>query len=216
MAKPVLTAGVQNNPDATPFNARGSKYGAAIDTNLHGKYGELAIRGQVFSGSTVIAGVVIPVAAATLNSKFTLHNPAASGKNIELISFHLGSNAATTVVNGLGLMIQRNLAGSGGVPTSVTVANSLALGIGGTASGVFATQATLTNVAIAGVIAGTPAFAYYNMFTFGAVTAAIGVELTHNFDGRVWLAPDSLVAAVASVAASQACVLNIVWAEHAA
>ena len=94
-------------------------------------YYEACLRGNLFMAYTVIAGVALPVAAATLNSKFTLHNPAGSGKNIELITFTMGIDSATTVVNGIGLMIQRTTTGSGGAPTLTTACNNFALGIGG-------------------------------------------------------------------------------------
>lgn len=212
----VIQTGSQNVPGIVKIVARGNKYGAQVATELHGKYAELGLQGRVFSASTVIAGVVLPVAAATLNSKFTIHNPSGSGKIIELISFTTGLDTATTVVNGVGLAIQRALSTTGGgVPTTTTAAAALPLGLGGQAKAAVYTQATLTNVAIPGVSAATAVpIAFYNMFSFGATTAAGVFDCTHYFDGRVLLEPDSLGAFCTSVAAASQNVCGIVWAEH--
>lgn len=212
----IVQTGEQNVKGVQKILARGNQYGAQVATELHGKYAELGLRGRVFYASTVIAGVVLPVAAATLNSKFTIHNPAGSGRIIEPIFFTTGLDTATTVVNGIGMMIQRALGTTGGgIPTSTTAAAALALGLPGTAKASVYTQATLTNVAIPGVSAATAVpIAFYNMFSFGAVTAPGVFDCTHYFDGRVLLAQDDLGAFCTSVAAASQNVCGIAWAEH--
>ena len=216
MAANQILVGVQSATDGSIITARGGKSGEQIVQTLRGKYAELAFRGQVFTASTVIAGVVVPVAAATLNSKFTLWNPAGSGKNIELISCYIASNSATTVVGTHGLMIQRSLASSGGIPTTVgTPCIPVPCGIGSQLSVVtVAAQATLTNAAIPGVAAAI-SIPFYALGNYGAVTSASAYDLTHNFDGKLMLGPDSLVAACTTVAPSTAAFIQIVWAEFA-
>lgn len=209
-----LLVGEQNIADTFVTKARGSKEGAQVATELHGKYYEAAMRGRLFTASTVIAGVVIPVAAATLNSKFTIWNPSGSGVNVELISFTTGLDTATQVVNGWGLAIQRSLTGTSGVPTSVTQVTSLRLGLTGTSKVTVASQATLTNVAIPGVTAATAVpIPLYPMFSSGATTASGIYECTHNFDGRLILAPDDLGAVCTTVAAAAQNFCSIIWAE---
>lgn len=209
-----ILVGAQNNDDGVVVKARAGREGQQIIGGLHGKYYEAALRGHLFMAYTVIAGVALPVAAATLNSKFTLHNPAGSGKNIELVAFTMGVDSATTVVNGIGLAIQRNLASSGGVPTTTTSLVSSTLGPTGVASAVAYSQATLTNAAIPGVTAATAIpIPFYNMFSFGAITAAGIYDATHYFDGKVVLGPDSLVAGCTTVAPATAAFCGIIWAE---
>ena len=209
-----LITGAQNNGDSVAFTARGGRYGDAIASALHGDYFETAYRGQSFYASTVIAGVVVPVAAATLNSKFTLWNPAASGRNVELISVFMMTDNATTVVGAHGLLVQRNLAASGGIPTTVTtLCPSLPAGLGGESKITVAAQATLTNAQIPGV-ATAPYIGVWPIGGYGATTAAGGADLTHDFKGKLILAPDSLVALVATVAASGAAFCQICWAEY--
>lgn len=210
-----IIPGTQNASDSAWSNLRGTQDGAAVVQQMHGKYYEAALRGNLFMAYTAIAGVALPVAAATLNSKFTLHNPASSGKNIELISFSMGIDSATTVVNGIGMAIQRNLGTTSGIPTSTTSLVSSRLGVSGTAQGVAYSQATLTNVAIPGVTAATAVpIPLYPLFSFGAVTAPVIEECTHNFDGRVILEPDSLGAFCTTVAPATAAFCAVIWAEY--
>lgn len=216
MAANQLQVGIQNQTDGSIVIARAGKSGEAIVQSLRGNYAELSARGQVFTASTVIAGVVIPVAAATLNSKFTLWNPASSGKNIEIISCHISCNTATTVVGVHGLLIQRNLSGTSGVPTSVgTLAIPCPMGIGSGASVVtVSAQSTLTNVAIPGVNAATT-IPFWPMSGYGAVTSTGAYDLTHEFNGKLILGPDALVAVCTTVAPSTAAFVQICWAEFA-
>lgn len=214
MALEQIVAGSQNNSDNVAFTARGNKEGGQMFGHIHGKYYEASLRGNIFMAYTVIAGVALPVAAATLNSKFTLHNPAGSGKNMELISFVMGIDSATTVVNGVGLAIQRGLSTTSGVPTSTTALVPASLGPTGTTVCAAYSQATLTNVAIPGVTAATAVpIPFYQMFSFGAVTAPVISPCDHSFDGRLILAPDSLVAACTTVAPATAAFCGIIWAE---
>ena len=210
-----ILVGNQSNTDGDVVKARGGKNGDQIVSGLHGNYYESSRRGQVYFASTVIAGVVVPVAAATLNSKFTLWNTAASGVNVELISIFMMTDTATTVVNSHALMVQRNLASSGGIPTTVTTpCIALPAGLGGVSAGVtVAAQATLTNAQIPGV-ATAPYIGVWPIGGYGATTADGGADLTHNFDGKLVLAPDSLVALVGTVAASGAAFCQICWAEY--
>lgn len=209
-----VLVGNQNVADGVITKARGFKEGGQVVGDLHGRYYEAALKGNLFIAYTVIAGVALPVAAATLNSKFTLHNPAGSGKNIEPVAFAMGIDSATTVVNGIGMAIQRNLTTTSGIPTTTTSLVSSPLGPTGVASGVAYSQATLTNVAIPGVTAATAVpIPLYPLFSFGAVTAAGIFDATHNFDGKVILGPDSLGAFCTTVAAATAAFCAVIWAE---
>src|SRR5712664_1567592 len=88
-----------------------------------GQYAFAASQGKLFYGGTLIAGVAIPVMAATLASKFTLWNPPGSGVTVEIVDFACGIDSATVVVNGLGWVILPHVSTqSAGVPTSPTIA----------------------------------------------------------------------------------------------
>lgn len=210
-----VLVGTQNNADGNVVKARSGRNGEQIVSGLHGDFYESSRRGQVYFASTVIAGVVIPVAAATLDSKFTLHNTAASGVNVELISIFLMAVNATTVAGVHSLMVQRNLASSGGIPTTVTTpCIALSAGLGSVSNGVTVNaQSTLTNAQIPGV-ATAPYIGCWALGGYGAVTSTGMADLTYNFNGKLVLAPDSLVALVQNRANTVASFCHVVWAEY--
>lgn len=216
MAKPVLTVGRQTNSGAQIFNQRGTKYGAAAVSGIAGEYFESAMQGEVFHASTVIAGKVVLVAAATLAGVFTVYNPAASGVNVELISFTWGPTSATTVVNTVGLLIQRNLATSGGVPTTVTEGSVTRLGISGTSACKFYSVATLTNAAIPGAVGSAIPIPFYPMMSNAATTDTAGHEMTHWFRGKLILEPDSLVSVCTNITTATIATMSMDWAERPA
>ena len=190
---------------------------AGLTQAIHGIYYEQAKRGNVFHASTVIAGKVVLVAAATLAGVFTVHNPLGSGKNIELISFTWGPTSATTVVNTVGLLIQRNLSsGGGGIPTSTTSGSVTRLGLSGvTPVGLFYSVATLTNVAIPGAVGSAVPIPFYPMIYNGAVTDTGAGELTHWFRGKIILEPDSLVSVCTNITTATVSTMAMDWSEWA-
>ena len=190
----------------------GGKSGEGIVAELHGKHFTNSVRGNVFLGATLAAGVVVPFNAATLAGTFTLHNPAGSGKNIELIDLNVCQVPGTALITGLGVGFQGPLASTGGAPTSVTHSaggvKSLKVGSGVAASGLLYTVATLTNVAIANL---SPIMWLFN----NVATTIITQQYTnYNFDGKVVLPPDTLCTLVNSITGTQsAAAISITWAE---
>ena len=218
MAANQIIVGVQNQSDGSVLQARAGKSGEAVVTQLRGQYAELCERNQLFMSSTIIAGKAIPFAATTLAATgLTLWNPAGSGVNVELVSYSLGLNSATVIVNTVGLLIQKNLSTGAGIPTSLTAAYTACIGPSNATSkaGVY-TVATLTNVAVSGVSAATAVpIPLYPMFTFGATGITNMVDLTHKFNGRLILPPDSLVSTCTTVTGgATAAFAAILWAER--
>lgn len=217
MSKNIAVAGVQSNNDSVQFQARGTKDGALTVQELHGFYYEAALRGQVFHASTIIAGKVVLVAAATLAAVFTIHNPVGSGKNLELIDFVWGPTSATDVVNTVGLLIQRNLSTGAGVPTSTTAGSVHRLGLAGAANvGLFYSVATLTNVAIPGAVGSVVPIPFYPMMSNGATSDTNAHELRHEFKGKIILEPDSLVSVCTNVTTATIATMAASWAEFTA
>ena len=210
-----VLVGTQNNPDGNVVKSRGTKDGAQAVQTMHGQYYELALRGNVFHASTVIAGKIALVAAATLAGVFTVHNPASSGKNLELIDFTWGPTNATTVVNTIGLLIQRSLtSGGGGVPTSLTTGSIHRLGAGGISVASFYSVATLTNVAIPGAVGSAFPIPFYPMMSNAATTDTAGHEMKHEFKGKIVLEPDSLVSVCTNITTATVATMAMSWAEH--
>lgn len=203
----ITVAGAQVQNVATKDNA-------ATVQPMHGEYYEQAMRGNVFHASTVIAGKVVLVAAATLAGVFTVHNPYGSGKNIELISFTWGPTSATTVVNTIGMLIQRNLTGTSGIPTSLTQGSVTRLGLSGAANvGLFYSVATLTNVAIPGAVGSVVPIPFYPLVSSRATTDTNSGDLTHWFRGKVILEPDSLVSVCSNITTATIATMSMDWSE---
>ena len=194
--QPIITAGRQ---------------GDVLVGEIGGKYRAAALRGNVFYMSTLIAGVALPVNAATLVSKFTLWNPAGSGKLVELIEFSMGIDSATEVVNGIALGWQANVTGAGGAPGTLTsVSNgptsTLLGGTGITSVCTGYIAATLTNAAVLPV--------YPIGMNFDATAVGRSGNFIYNFDGKFIVAPNTLVTFLTTVAAETAAPMGLTWAEY--
>lgn len=87
-------AGMQTVNDGQWAAVRGGRAGEIIVQQLHGRYYEIARRGQVFIASTAAAGLALPIFSATAQL-FMLWNPNDSGFNLELISVKLGRVSGT-------------------------------------------------------------------------------------------------------------------------
>jgi len=170
-------------------------------------------------GGTLIAGVALPVMAATLTSKFTLWNPAGSGVVAEPIVFGMGITSVTTVVNGIGFAVLYNVSQlSTGLPTGPIFAagaaqTNAAVGNGGVSvsgkatpkCGLYTTL-VLTNAAVFGPVVMV-------MGGFGAVTDGSLAPNPYFFNGSVVLPPDSLLTFVTNIAAETAETYSLQWAE---
>lgn len=171
------------------------KAGEVVDTNLHGKWYTAAYRNRVFIGSSLIAGVTIPVNTTT-SPTFTLFNPLGSGVNVELVSFDMYSLGGTMVVGTIigGLSIQTPTAvTSGGATISVPV------GGGGVAQAKLYTAATITAIT--------------THFFLGQITVTTSASIHYEFDGKVVLAPGGLITVLSSPVQTAVTVPSFVWAE---
>lgn len=178
-------------------------------SDVHGKYFAAASRGKLFLGSTVIAGVALPVNAANVVSKFTLWNPLGSGVNCELVEFGTGIDSATTVVNGVVAGFQFGVGSTITAPGTLTALSTsicIGPGAGATPAATLYSAATLVNASVLGPL--MPIFGGY-----GAVTDAGIAPNPYQFDGKVVLPPGSLVTFLTTVAAATAAFYGLTWIE---
>lgn len=184
------------------------KAGELIAAELHGKWYTNAYRGNVFIGSTALAGTVIPVNASGLVSTFTLWNPLGSGKNLELISYDLGIAGTTTAVIGsVALVGQIGVGAAIVIPTSQTALTPINALIGAGS----APQAKLLS---AGTLTGTPSVFASLGISFGTTGATPGPATAHyEFDGKLIIPPGVLITTVSTAAQTQAMQQQFVWAE---
>lgn len=102
--------GPQLCADGVSTNPRLGRTGELIATQLHGRYFEQSIRGNVYHACTPNTGVALGVAGTTAG--FALTNPANSGKLASLIRVHLGLVSGTytlgTIMHGVNTATNAN------------------------------------------------------------------------------------------------------------
>jgi hypothetical protein len=196
----VANPGAASIADSTATAQLGGKQGDALVSELHGKYYTASYRGRLFIGQTTTAGTVIPIITTT-TATFALYNPLGSGVNVELISCDIAATTVTAVVSAIGLGVVTGLTLA---PTSLTALTPVPIPIG--AGGV--PQAKLYAQAV--LAAATTSF--IPMFGVSVVTGVLPL-LHYDFDGRVILAPGSLVFLAGTAAQGQATVNRFDWAE---
>jgi hypothetical protein len=79
--------------DNSSVSLRASKQGALVTSDILGKYGELALRGQMFSAANVAAKAT-SVALTTTYTGLCVSNPAGSGKNLVMLAFQYAISVA--------------------------------------------------------------------------------------------------------------------------
>lgn len=156
----------------------------------HPRYAELASRGQVFALSR--AAVTLPVNANNLVSLFGLYNPPSSGKMLELIECEAHAVLATTVVDALGLYYSNGSNASGA--TFTTQVNTIENGrMGEGTPSVCRAYSSVTHV-------GTPVLADL-IGGWGAVTDGGATSVRKEWDGKLLVPPNTLVALAMTTAA---------------
>lgn len=187
----------------------GGRQGEGLVSELHGKWYTQARDGNVFHGSSLVAGTIIPISTATA-ATFALYNPLGSGVNLELIAYELGMTVVTDIASPIGLGYSASVGGSVVAPTTVTAltpVNGL-LGKGN------APQARLYSAAT--IVATTY---FKTLFNFTATNATAGNALgpasfKYDFDGSIIMPPGTLIHVCGLVAPSASPVTHdFVWAE---
>lgn len=182
------------NPDGTVQDMRGDRLGAAVVTDLRGRYAEMTSRGRVFSAmllatTTNVAAGNITGAAAAASTQFALWNPLGSSVKLEILKAQMGVISGTPV----GGPMFHNLA---------TIAPTLA-GVGGTnclvqAAGLQTNsqgrvQSSAAGSALTGGGALTALRPMVYDFSAGAFASlAGGAIVEENVDGSIILMPGTM------------------------
>ena len=214
IAGPTLSPGATSNNLGTSAMLGFGREGGALMTPARGQYGAMAANGNVFFASSPLAGSVVALSAANLVTKFTLWNPAGSGKNVELIKFSWQQfGSGTEIVTQLGLAFQARVSQTGIPGTQTTQGtggpyNAL-IGSGTASVCSFWIAMTQANPAIGAN--------WQHMWLMNTVLATTVTDQSKTFDfnGSVVMPPDTLVAPVAALTGTEieAC-MTLVWAEY--
>lgn len=189
---------------STTTQATAGAEGEQLAAEIHGKWYHRARAGQLFIGSTALAGTVVPVNAASLVSTFTLFNPVNSGVNVELARYLVGLAGTTTAVIGnLALAFQFN--GTALASLTALTPQAAFIGTGSAAKASLYSAATYT---------GTPTVLMTLGLSFGTTGAQPGpVTGSVDFDGTIVVPPNCSLTVVGNAAQTQAFTQSLIWAE---
>lgn len=212
--QPTVVSGKIDNPtqsygDGAEAGFLQGKAAEIINASLHGQYYTQTYRGNVFHGSTLIAGTAIPVITTTAPTCI-LWNPSGSGVNVVPIAFRAGFASGTGIAGQIAYA-QLPDAGTGPLNAVITAFTAIAPSNGkiGAGGGVakFATTATIVTTSVSilrasGISQGAPITS----------TAAVW-NMTDLFNGEVILPPGTAIYPVASAAIAEVLCQSFSWVE---
>lgn len=205
-------------PDGVEAPVRLGNEGQVLTADLHGKYYEVARRGNLFHATTSILGRAIPIYTdAGPNPLVMLFNPIGSGVNATLCSVALNRASGTTVEFAAGLMRVPGNVGAGpatGGPVTVFTPAAPFNGLitKGNNPKVLSQMSGTITLATAGVAADF----FYSLFhSYAAVAASTpdGGIFVHDFEGRVIMPPGSAIWLAGSVASGALYATTFTWTE---
>ena len=208
---------LSNYQDNSTPDALLGKAGETITSDLHGKWYQQAVRGNVYYMSTVAAGLAVPIETTTA-PLVMLWNPAGSGKNAELIRFSAAQVSGTSVGTPVGLQGIINAGASTAGTSAISVfarnvfnTNTYNAVLGGPNNSVMnsSSQGTNTITAVTRWL--------HTMFGTSAMVSTSQtnnpVVVNYDFDGTLILAPGTAVFVAATAASVALFAQTLVWAE---
>ena len=200
---------------ATPDQLAG-KSGELVVTDLHGKWYEHAVRGNVYYVSTVAAGLAIPISTTTA-PVVMLWNPKGSGKNAELVRYSAAYVSSTSTATSIGLGGTTVAGSETATAAAITAFNQSVFGtnlfsaiFGGPNNSVMKSSANGTNTVTASTVwlatmAGESALI--------ATTAMNPYSVNYDFEGTFILAPGTAVWVQGAAASGALLAQTLLWAE---
>lgn len=204
--KAEVEAGPQINADGTSNILRQDRLGALVTSELHGKYAEQAVRGNIYSAVSASAALVANGAGTT--SVLALYNPPGSGKNLYLIRTHLLPTVApgTQVTGAFAYYYVNNpiLSGltAGTVNSNLVGSNQKGVGLAYTIATVLPVPAVLLPLA--------------TKFGTAAPTSTFPVRIVDELDGQIVIGPGGFLTiqeTTADTTTNYSAVISFVWEE---
>ena len=187
--------GNQSNADsANPVSARSGQQGDLIVSELHGRYYEATVRGNMF-GITGGLTTTTAAGAATFTGLLVV-NPVGSGVNLAVNKVFIAQPIALTAETELGIMYGPNTVCA---TKLTTISNRLP---GGRPS--YATASAGETL--------VPAMTSFIVISSGG-TAVQPVNYSHDFEGGLVIPPGYSFASYTSRVTTTACVFSFQWEE---
>lgn len=183
-----------------------------------GKYDAAVARGRVFSQTTVVLGLAIPIYTATAPLGNVLWNPAGSGVGVKLIDYSASWVSGTAAYGGLALMAKGNMPAAIATGALITAFAETApvngLFGGGQASKIRSSNAgTVTVTALANGDAIQP-LGSINLEAQTSTARGTISPLLFDFDGKIVLLPGTLAFVACRVASVALYCQTFRWEEY--
>jgi hypothetical protein len=193
-----LIPGAQNQPDLVPIFGRAGRQGDQIVSELHGRYYEQTVRGNMFSVQTQGTSVTTTAALATTFTGLAVGNPAGSGVNLVLNKF-TAAQLAVGAAGEIGIM-----GGPGSITASLTpqsriIGSGLVSKATATAGQTISTPVLITTVGQVGSLATTG---------YGLMPG-----LCWDAEGSIIVPPGSFIASYTAVITTSALQFSFAWEE---
>lgn len=195
-----LQVGEQRAADGSIIMPRGSRQGDTICSNLHGRFTEQALNGNVYMGANQ-AAVATTAGLATTWTGLSLTNPSTSTVNIAILKFGWGQLIAQpTAATVLGLMTSDTT----GLASAVTGYNGFN-GVGATSNAVLDNGGTIATPVLQMIVGyvGT-----------GALTVQMATKGEADIEGAIILPPGrSVLTYTQAASAASQWMFSFVWEE---
>jgi hypothetical protein len=207
----------QSLADNSTPDALAGRAGEALATQLHGKYYTQVYRGNVFIGSTAIAGVKLPISTTTTHV-FAVWNPAGSLKNLVPLKLYAGLLNDTTAVAGhIVYQYKANVGTVVGAASQLTTFTSATIVNANLGAGVqsVAKFAALAGAVVIDVAATFLKNAGINQLATSTTSSTTQMQWTtvEEFEGTLIIPPNTLFCVSANAALLNSLDLALVWEE---
>lgn len=210
--------GAQNNGDGAFAIARLGRQGDLTVSELHGRFYEQAVRGNLFGiGNAALAALSANTItlSATTTPIVGVYNPLGSGVNVVMLQAVLNAGLNNTSSTGPGAFVWAASTGNIGITTGVTPVAHLIGGAPSKVKGLTLTALTgLTNNLIVLEAADFPSPTVITTATMPATVATPTGAGIENFDGGLILPPGGVLALLNTVSTVTTSVFaRLLWEE---
>ena len=182
--------------------------GDHLVSEVHGRFYQMAYRGNVFHARSPVAGSVIPVNSAT-TQVFAVLNPAGSGVNLEILQARVDISATSTYV-----AAEIYLNAVNGTPLAVILGGTCTV-ISGGVQNCFALQGnTAKSIAYSAVTSVSQADKHVcGLGSFDAVSTGNNRNLIRNFDGGMIIPQGTIIFVTGTAAQTSIAHVEFMYAE---
>ena len=182
--------------------------GDHLVSEVHGRFYQMAYRGNIFHARSPVAGSVIPVNSATAQT-FAVLNPAGSNVNLELLQVKIDISAISTSV-----AAEIYLNAVNGTPLAVILGGTCTVIAGGVQNAFLVQGNNPKSTAYSAVTSVSQADKHIcGIGGFDVIATSSTQHITRNFDGGVIVPQGTLIFFTGTAAQTQIAHIDVMYAE---